>query len=249
MKTLAFLVVALVTGLPAVTSAKSASNPTVDEILAHYERAIGGKAAFQKVGTLVFRGTIDFPSNKLSGTTAEYFKAPDHFLAITEIPGYGTVRTVYDGKSAWTEDPKQGVKEITGPALTDMRKRSDIRWHVKLKELYPGLTVKGSESIEGREAWILQVTQDHWTFDLCFDKLTGLMVRFDTDTGEEGGASKVSIGDYRPVGKVQFSYAATLYTTKVIWRRKLTDVEFNAPVDDALFHVVTPSEPHLHESL
>jgi hypothetical protein len=225
----------MLTWLPGVMSAKSANDSTVDEILAHYERAIAGKAAFQKVNTMVIRDTIDFPSNNLSGTTAEYFKAPDHFLAITEIPGYGTVRTIYDGKSAWTEDPKQGVKEMTGAALADIRQRSDIRWHVKLKELYPGLKVHGSESIEDREAWILQVTQNQWRFDLCFDKATGLMVRFDTDTGEEGGTSKVLIGDYRPVGKVQFSYAATLYTTKVIWRRKLTDVEFNAPVDDAMF--------------
>jgi outer membrane lipoprotein-sorting protein len=207
----------------------------VDEILAHYERAIGGKAAFEKITTMAFRGTIEFPSNRLSGTTAEYFKAPNHFLTVTEIPDYGTLRTIYDGNSAWTENPKQGVREITGPALADMRRRADIRWPVKLKALYPGLKLKGREDIEGKDAWVLEVTQDQWVFRLCFDVVTGLMVRFDTDTGEADSSSKVFVEDYRRVGGVQFSFAATKTTTKVIWRRKLTDVKFNVPIDDDLF--------------
>jgi hypothetical protein len=218
-----------------LAQARAPKPPTADEILARYAHAMGGKTEFENVSTMVFRGTIEFPSYNLSGTTAEYFKAPDHFLTVTEVPGYGTLRTVYDGKSAWTENPKEGVKEIVGPALADMRRRADIQWHVKLKEPYPGLKLKGRESIEGKEAWVLEVTQDQWTFDLCFDIDTGLMVRFDTDTGEPDGVSKVFIRDYRPVGNVQFSFAATMITTKVVWSRKLTEVKFNAPVDDALF--------------
>jgi hypothetical protein len=60
-------------------------------------------------------GRAELPSNHFSGTTSEVFKAPNHFLAITDIPGYGILRSVYDGKSAWTEDPKQGIREMSGP--------------------------------------------------------------------------------------------------------------------------------------
>lgn len=100
--------------------AKTQTMPSVDEILARYAQAMGGKAAFEKVNTLVIRGTIEFPSNSLSGTTAEYFKAP-------------------------------------------------------------GLKLKGRQGIGGKDAWVLEVTQDGWTFDMCFDVDSGLMVRFDTD--------------------------------------------------------------------
>jgi hypothetical protein len=209
--------------------------PSVDEILARYAHAMGGKAAFKKVNTMVFRGSIEFPSNNLSGTTAEYFKAPDHFLAVTEVPGYGTLRTGYDGRTGWTESPKQGVQDLSGPALADVRRRADILWHVKLKELYPGLQLKGRENIEGKDAWVLEVTQDGWTFDMCFDVDSGLMVRFDTDTGEPNGASKILISDYRMVNDVQFSFAAQMIANKVVWRRKLTEVKLNVPVDDVLF--------------
>jgi hypothetical protein len=215
--------------------ANTQTTPSVDEILTRYAHAMGGKAAFEKVNTLVIRGTIEFPSNSLSGTTAEYFRAPDHFLAVTEVPGYGTLRTGYDGRTGWTENPKQGVQELSGAALADVRRRADILWHVKLKELYPGLKLKGRQSIGGKDAWVLEVTQDGWTFDMCFDVDSGLMVRFDTDTGEPNGASKVLISDYRPVDDVQFSFTAEMITNKVVWRRKLTEVKFNVPVDDELF--------------
>ena len=184
-----------------VAQANTQKAPSVDEKLARYAHAVGGKAALEKVNTMVLRGTIEFPSNNLSGTTAEYFKAPDHFLAVTKVPGYGTLRTGYDGRTGWTENPKSGVEELSGPALADVRRRADILWHVKLKELYPGLKLNGRESIEGKDAWVLEVSEDKWTFDLSFDVDSGLMVRFDTDTGESSGASKVLISDYRPVDR------------------------------------------------
>jgi hypothetical protein len=57
--------------------------------------------------------------------------------------------------------------------------------------------------------------QDGWTFDMCFDVDSGLMVRFDTDTGEPNGASKVLISDYRLVNDVQFSFTAQMIANKV----------------------------------
>src|SRR5258708_235780 len=235
MKTLACLVVISLAAPLVMAQTKLPQGPSVDQILTRYEHAMGGKAEFKKVTTMILRGSIEFPLYNLSGTTTEYFKAPDHFLAVTEIASYGTVRTVYDGKSAWTEDPKQGVKAITGPALADMRRRADIQWHVRLKELYPTLKVKGRERIEGRDAWELEATQDHWTFGLCFDVASGLLVRFDTDTGEQDGNSKVFIGDYRPVDNIKFSFAARMSSLKPVWIRKLSEVRINVPVDDALF--------------
>jgi hypothetical protein len=119
--------------------------------------------------------------------------------------------------------------------LADVRRRADTLWHVKLKELYSGLQLKGRENIEGKDAWVLEVTQDGWTFDMCFDVDSGLMVRFDTDTGEPNGASTVLISDYRLVNDVHFSFTAQMIANKVVLRRKLTEVKLNVPVDDVLF--------------
>jgi hypothetical protein len=92
--------------------------PAVETILQHFVTALGGREALEQVHSMVLRGTKEFPNLKVTGTAAEYFKYPDHFAAITEIPGYGKMQTVYDGGHGWQVDPQPGVREILGVATT-----------------------------------------------------------------------------------------------------------------------------------
>lgn len=142
---------------------------------------------------------------------------------------------MYDGKTAWNIDPKAAVTEISGPELADISRRSDIHWNLKLKEFYPGLKVTGREKVNGKDAWALEATVNAWTYRLCFDSSTGLLVRFDTDTHQPDGNSSVLIGDYREVGKVRFAFAASMTSPKGSWSRQLNEVKFNVSIDDSVF--------------
>lgn len=219
---------------PAIAQSGSAV-PSVDSILDKFVQALGGRAALEDVTAMVFTGDLTITALKTTGKTAEYFKAPNHFAFVAEIPSYGTARTVYDGKAAWNVSPKRGVIDISGPELADISRRSDIHWNLKLKEFYPGLKVIGREKVDGKDAWALEATVDSWTYRVYFDTETGLMVRFDTDTHEPDGTSSVLIGDYKKVGNVQFSFAASMTSPKGGWSRQLSDVKFNVPIDDAIF--------------
>lgn len=225
----AILIFCLATGL------LYAKAPTEKRILEHFVSALGGRAALENVTSMVIRGTMEFPAMKASGTTVEYFKSPDRFAAVTEIPGYGTVRTVYDGHKGWQADPRGGVTEISGSELADVRRRSDIRWNLKLREFYPGLRVVGRDALEGKDAWKLEATVENWTYDFWFDVDSGLLMRFDTNRHAPEGTSSVKIGDYRRVGQVLFAFSAAQSSPSVNWNRKLTDVEFNEPIDDKVF--------------
>ncbi len=218
--------------------------PAVDSVLDRFVQALGGHAALESVSSMVFTGALNVAELKTPGKTTEYFKYPDHFAFVAEIPDYGTVRTVYDGKTAWTSDSKQGVSEISGPQFSDISRRSDIHWNLKLKQFYPGMKVIGREKVDGKDAWMLEATVDTWTYRLYFDTATGLLVRFDTDTYTPGGNSSVLIGDYRPVGKVHFSFAASMTNSNGGWSRQLSDVKFNVPIDDSVFaKPVNTTEP------
>ncbi len=209
--------------------------PSVDSILDRFVQALGGHAALEKIDSMVFSGVLNLSQLKTSGQTTEYFRAPDHFAFVAEIPGYGTVRTIYDGKTAWNSDPKQGLSEISGPQLSDISRRSDIHWNLKLKEFYPGLKVLGREKVDGKDAWALESTVDGWTYRLYFDTESGLLVRFDTDTHKPEGNSSVLIGDYRQVGNVRFSFAASMTSSTGGWSRQLNEVKFNVTIDDSVF--------------
>lgn len=229
-------VLVLLVAFSGLTLAQSGPGwPPVDSILDGFVQALGGRPALEKINSMVFSGVLNISALKTSGQTTEYFRAPNHFAFVAEIPGYGTVRTIYDGKAAWNSDPKQGLSQISGPQLSDISRRSDIHWNLKLKEFYPGLKVIGREKVNGKDAWALESTVEGWTYRLYFDTESGLLVRFDTDTHKPEGISSVLIGDYRQVGKVRFSFAASMTSSTGGWSRQLNEVKFNVPIEDSVF--------------
>lgn len=217
-----------------------ASTISVDGILDRFVQALGGRAALEKITTMAFTGVMNVSGAKGPGKTTEYFEYPGHFAAIAEIPGYGTVRTVCDGKTAWNVDPRKGVTEFSGAQLADIRHRADIHWNLKLREYYPGLALNGRETVDGRDAWVLESTVDGWTYRFFFDAGTGLLIRFDTDTHGPGGSSTILVGDYRQVGPIKFSFAASMTSARGGWSRQLTEVKLNEPIDGSVF-AKTPS--------
>ena len=215
--------------------AANAANPSVDDVLARFVTALGGKAALEKVTSRFMAGTLQIPSMKTAANTSEYFQSPNRFAAVTDIPNYGTVRTVFDGKTAWQDDPQRGLSEISGPELADLSRRADIHWHLKLQELYPGLTVKGREKISGKDAWKLETTVEGWDYAFYFDVASGLLVRLDTDRHAPGGPSKVLFFDYRPVNGILFPHGASMAGPSGGWNRTLTTVRINVSIEDSIF--------------
>lgn len=211
------------------------SMPTVQDILDRYLTALGGRAELEQITSMTIRGTLELPAQKITGATVEFFQPPDRFAAITQIPGYGTLRTVYDGDKGWKEDPQQGAIELSGLELADLRRRSDLHWNLKLSSFYPGLKVIGQDIVDGKKAWKLEAADGGWTYDFWFAADSGLLVQFDTDRHTPDGKSSVKIGDYRRVGHVLFAFSAVESSTVVNWSRKLTEVKFNEPADGAVF--------------
>jgi zinc protease len=212
-----------------------ASTTSVDSILDRFVQALGGRAALEKITTVAFTGVLNVSGAQGPGTATEYFEYPDHFAAIAEIPGYGRVRTVCDGKTAWNVDPRKGTTDFSGAQLADIRHRADIHWNLKLREFYPALTLIGRKNVGGRDAWVLESTVDGWTYRFFFDTGTGLLIRFDTDTHKPGGNSTVLVGDYRQVGPIKFSFAASMTSAKGSWSRQLSEVKLNVPIDGSIF--------------
>ena len=209
--------------------------PSADQVLQHFVSALGGEKELEKIHTMILRGTIELPDFKANGTTVEYFRYPDHFAAVTDIAGHGVTKVVYDGHEGWQVDPRNGFTQVSGADLADIQRRANIHWDLKLREFYPNIEVKGREVISGEDAWKLEATLDNSTYDFFFSVKTGLLTRFDTDQHVANGTSSVSISDYRPVDKVLFAFGAAQTAGPVKWRRKLTEVKFNEPIDETVF--------------
>ena len=193
--------------------------PNVDQVLRHFVSALGGANELEKIHTMILRGTVELPDFKANGTTAEYFKYPDHFAAITDIPGHGASKLVYDGHEGWQVDPQSALTPVTGADLADIQRRANIHWNLKLHKFYPNLQVKDREVVNGEDSWKLEASLENSTFDFFFSVKTGLLIRFDTDQHVPNGTSSVSISDYRRVDNVLFAFGAAQTAGPVKWSR------------------------------
>ena len=95
--------------------------PKVGQILDRYEKAIGGREAWEKFTSQVMMGTIEVPSMNLSGTVMVHEKAPNKLLAAVIING-AAFQQGYDGIQGWTDDPKNGLRDQTGPELAESKR-------------------------------------------------------------------------------------------------------------------------------
>jgi len=219
----------------------SATMPTVDAVIEKYVKAIGGKAALLKINSRFSKGTFEISSLAgVKGTLEVYEKAPNKQVAMLTIPGVGTQAEGFNGTLAWALEPDSGVvHDKTGLELAAAKRDAEFYEEIKLKELYPRMTLKGVEKVGAREAYVIEaVPQTGSPERLYFDTLTGLLLRKDSE--EEGDEGKRSVeeyyDDYRAVDGVRLSFSIRQVSPGMNVTIKLSEVKHNVPVDDAKFN-------------
>jgi hypothetical protein len=214
-----------------------AALPSVDEILAKYEKAVGGKAAFEKFTSRVSKAVFDTGMGE-PGTTEIYQKAPNKMVSITDMPNFGVFRSGANGKVAWLDTPQTGVQELTGDAGAATKRGAEFNQEVRLKEIYPKMVVTGKESLNGHDMYVIKATPAEGAPELLsFDADSGLLVR--TQTQIEGPQGTIDIdtklSDYREVDGVKLAFEIRQDRSDFSFTLKLTEVKHNVPIDDAKF--------------
>jgi outer membrane lipoprotein-sorting protein len=212
--------------------------PSLDEIVAKYEKAVGGKAAFEKLTSRVSKGSFVLGGMGNPGSTEIYQKAPNKMVNITDIPGFGVVSSGTDGKVAWNDTPQYGTQELTGDAGAAMRRGGDFLEQVRLKENYPKMVLKGKESFEGHDVYVVEATPTEGGPELLsFDADSGLLVRSRTQMNGPQGTIDIDtkLSDYREVDGVKLPFTIDQQRSDFSFTIKLTEVKHNVPIDDAKF--------------
>lgn len=213
----------------------------VDPILDRYGRAIGGRAAWEKLTSQVMMGTIQIPSMNLSGTIMIHQKAPDKFMSAVIING-AAFQQGFDGIQGWTNDPKNGLREQTGPELAEAKRGADFLHAFKMGRVYTKIVVAGEEKIGERDTWVLEATAPEGgdPTRMYFDTHSGLLLRVISQNHDADGVTPLreDFDDYREVDgvKVPFEWRETngdtTYTltfSEVHHDVELSDSEFARP--------------------
>jgi zinc protease len=219
------------------TSAASAAMPGADAILNRYADAVGGRVAWRKLTSRQSIGTIDVPGMNLSGTVEIHEKAPDKMLSVVTISG-AVFRQGFDGRVAWTDDPRSGMREETGAELAETRRDADFYLPIDLRSLYAKFAVTGKEKIGERDAYVLEASSAQGDPDkMYFDAQTGFLVRVVSLHHAPEGVGKYQddLSDYREVDGIKLPFTIHQTSADSEFTIQWTEVRHNIPLEDSQF--------------
>lgn len=221
----------------AASKAATPATPSVDQILNRYVDAIGGRAAWKKLTSRVSTGTIDVPGMQISGTVEFHEKAPNRMLRVIILNG-ASFRQGFDGTTAWTDDPQDGLRTQTGAELEDTRLDADFYHPLDLRKLYSKFTLLGTEKIGEHDAYVVEAARAGGAPDkMYFDVKTGLALRIISKRHTSEGISdyQEDLEDYRQVDGIRLPFMVHQSIAQPSFTITFTEVRHNAELDDAEF--------------
>ncbi len=214
--------------------------PSVEEILAKYERALGGKANLAKITSRKIKAQRIEPGGKT-------FEAEEILQKGIKM----SVRTIYPSKQygdyVLTESfDGKAVRKVGNGAeialktdeIEQIKREAQLFANPNLKAVYAKIEFRFVDKIDGREAFLVLATNaDNSRERLLFDAQTGFLIRRTASTPTILGNFdyQVDYNEYKDFGGVKLPTVIKFAVPNIRWTRKVLDVKNNVEIDDAKF--------------
>jgi hypothetical protein len=214
----------------------------VDGVLEKYVKAIGGKEAWNKVESRSIKAEFEDPSGAASGWTLQA-KAPNKRLTRMESSPWGVLLDGFDGTTAWSKNQNR-VRTKDGDELSRAEKEADLRREIRLKELYPDLVFKGTETLDGEEVQVLESKPTPSSKErFSFSAKTGFLVRWQSEfknaQGNDDARVEIRYSDYRAVDGLQYPHVQRFKIVAaghdIELGMKVKEVKHNEKFEDSIF--------------
>ena len=223
--------------------------PSVDEVWNKYLAAIGGKAAADRIKSLVGKGTTTTSGGQVVAYEAEQ-STPDkgyESFAMQNVTGRncaGDSRCEYErvvnGQQGWLKSGA-GVQELVGEQLADQRLSFPLFGIVRLRDQYLNFRVSGRDKIDDRDVYVVSaVRSDNKPERLYFEVESGLLRRRIGYTRTLIGTipQQTDFDDYCEVEGLRLPFTikmAFVDPGSLPITRKFTEIKLNVPVDNLKF--------------
>jgi zinc protease len=227
---------ATTTQAPAASSS-AAALPSADQILDKYVAAIGGEAAWHKLNSRVSKGTIEIPAISLSGPVEIHEKAPNFSLAVVNLGG-AVFQRGFDGTDAWSNDPQNGLRTLSGAEAEDSKRQADFYHQLNMRKYYSNWKVTGTEKIGDHDVYASQATSSSGDVDkMYFDTRSGLLVRAITTVHSPQGDTVIQadLSDYRDTDGIKLPFSVHQSSVQADYTITFTEVHHNVDVSDGQF--------------
>lgn len=228
--------VALVFGL-----AGSAAAQSLDDIVALNYKSKGGDK-WKTIQTQKMTGAVAAQGMEMGLTI--YSKRPNLGRQEITLAAGGqnvTMVTMFDGQKAWTINPMSGSdapQEMAGPEADTVRDQSDFDGPL-LDYKAKGHTAElvGPSTVAGKKAHHIKITRkDKVVVHYHIDAETGVELKVINEM--PGGNVETELGDYKLVDGVNVPHSIKVMQGGMVMAElRIAKIEFNVPVNDALFKV------------
>ncbi len=209
--------------------------PTVDEIFAKYETAVGGKANLAKITSRQIKAMRLEPDGKTSESQTIWQKGNKYASDI--LYGKVVLREVFDGSTALKFAGKN-VVDLRADEAEQIKREVEMFLPANLKAAYAKLDYRFIDRIDGKEVYVITATTAAGSREsLFFDVASGLLVRRRASSQTVFGnfVYQVDYTEYKDFGGVKLPVLASYAMPHIHWSRKIVEVKNNAAVDDAVF--------------
>jgi len=220
-------------------SALSAQLPPAAELMAAYNKAIGGEAAFAKYQGMHATGSFAIPSMGMSAGIEVYSARPNRMLTVSSIPGMGEMRQGYDGVTAWAIDPMRGARVLEGAELAMIKDQSAFDSDLRRPEKFKSAETVEKTTLGGKECYKVKLVWNSGreSFD-CYSAADGLLVaRIENQESDMGQIEATTLlQDYTDFGGIKLPKKNVVSAMGMEQVITIDTVEFITP-DDARFEL------------
>lgn len=227
-------------GNPAAAPAEAKSVPagvTPETVINAYVKAIGGEKAVSAVNDLKLEMTTSIQGRTMTLVTMR--KAPNKFTMSFSMGAMTLQKQTFDGTKG-KESGMQGKKDITGDELEELKAEAMINPELQYAKMGYKLNVKGIEPVQGKDAYILEVTSPGGkTSTEWYDVASGLKVKSASTVSAQGQTINqvTEYSGYKDFNGIKFPGSISITGTPMPLQLELKNVEINKGISDSEFEI------------
>jgi hypothetical protein len=233
-------------GLMLATAATSATAqvpekllPEGKDLVAKYRAAIGGVEALAGRKSLEMTGEFSMPAQGITAAFMASSSRPNRSVMKVTLPGFGDIRSGYNGEVGWSMNPMEGPRLLQGAEVAQAKDDAEFESFLRPESLIKAFTTIERTKIAGRDCYKVKVEwkSGRESFD-CYSPDTGLIVASIEKQESSSGSMEATtlLDDYKVFNGVKMPTKLTIQVAGTEQVITLKDVKFDG-VSEATFEL------------
>jgi len=202
--------------------------PSIDDVIAKYIKAAGGRELLAKSWALSLRGTLESSNDEESGPLELVAYGPRFFMRVNN----GAVLMGVNESVFWRHERGREILKVPASTLAETVAVFDSARVVHWKDRYPQIAVTGMQTVDNQEVYVIESKPgDPVAERLFINRDSGLIVRDEVTQKHE----TFTFGDFRYVDGVKIPFVVHQTTPTMTYVYQFSEAKHLTKVDESMF--------------